>query len=50
MLIYIVCEHDQGFGPIMIKAFYSREEAEKFNDSEFGGDYIEEVELEEKND
>jgi hypothetical protein len=48
MKIYVVCESDHGFGPVMIKAFYSREAAEAFGQSEFGGDYIEEVELEEK--
>jgi viroplasmin and RNaseH domain-containing protein len=47
MKIYVVCQSDRGFGSAVIKAFYSREAAETFCDN-VDGDYVEEVELEEK--
>jgi viroplasmin and RNaseH domain-containing protein len=47
MKIYVVCEIDPGFASSVIKAFYSREAAETFC-SEIDGNYVAEVELEEK--
>lgn len=48
MKIYVVVDGDRGLGTILIKAFYSKSQAENFCKSELGGDYVEEVELEAK--
>ncbi len=42
--IFVVFERDRGYGPAMLRAFASYEEALHYM-REVGGDYIEDVEL-----